>query len=260
MIKFENGKHFSYYMIGEFHSSGEWIHPKRSIKSFEVILVLEGTVYIAEEKREYILKKNQLLLLEPFKEHYGYKTVSEPTAFYWFHFFTDLEIPLKSYTGADIYEIKQLLKRLLHITNTPTYSTAAADSAGYLIFEELIRLSAEENSSNQDLAVRITEYIRNQIKSGVSVSDIARHFGYNADYIGKYFKKIHGVRLKEYLAIQRIKLAKDLLLTTDMSVKQISGELGYNEENLFIKFFTYHEKISPAAFKSKYCNTYINNK
>ena len=260
MIKFENGKHFSYYMIGEFHSSGEWIHPKRSIKSFEVILVLEGTVYIAEEDQEYILQKNQLLLLEPFKEHYGYKTVSEPTAFYWFHFFTDLEIPLKSYTGADIYEIKQLLKRLLHITNTPTYSTAAADSAGYLIFEELIRLSAEENSSNQDLAVRITEYIRNQIKSGVSVSDIARHFGYNADYIGKYFKKIHGVRLKEYLAIQRIKLAKDLLLTTDMSVKQISGELGYNEENLFIKFFTYHEKISPAAFKSKYCNTYINNK
>ena len=260
MIKFENGKYFSYDMIGEFHSSGEWIHPKRSIKSFEVILVLEGTVYIAEEKREYILKKNQLLLLEPFKEHYGYKTVSEPTAFYWFHFFTDLEIPLKSYTGADIYEIKQLLKRLLHITNTPTYSTAAADSAGYLIFEELIRLSAEENSSNQDLAVRISEYIRNQIKSGVTVSDIARHFGYNADYIGKYFKKIHGVRLKEYLAIQRIKLAKDLLLTTDMSVKQISGELGYNEENLFIKFFTYHEKISPAAFKAQYCNTHINNK
>lgn len=39
-----------------------------------------------------------------------------------------------------------------------------------------------------------------------------------------------------------MKLAKDFLLTTDMSVKQISRELGYSEENLFIKFFTYHEK------------------
>lgn len=48
-----------------------------------------------------------------------------------------------------------------------------------------------------------------------------------------------------------MKLAKDFLLTTDMSVKQISRELGYSEENLFIKFFTYHEKISPAAFKAK---------
>ena len=110
------------------------------------------------------------------------------------------------------------------------------------------------------MASQITEYIRNNKKRGITVSDIARHFGYNADYIGKYFKKIHGIGLKEYLAVQRIKLAKDFLLTTDMSVKQISSELGYNEENLFIKFFTYHEKISPAAFKAKYCNTHINNK
>ena len=69
MIKFENGKYFSYDMIGEFHSSGEWIHPGRNIKSYEIILVLEGTVYIAEETREYILQKNQLLIVEPFKEH-----------------------------------------------------------------------------------------------------------------------------------------------------------------------------------------------
>ena len=260
MIKFENGKYFSYDMIGEFHSSGEWIHPKRRINSFEVILVLEGTVYIAEETREYALQKNQLLLLEPFKEHYGYKAVSEPTAFYWFHFFTDLKIPLKSYNGTDIYEIKQLLKKLLHISNSPIYSSAAADSAGYLVFEELIRLSLEENTSNQALVAKITEYIRNNIKNGVTVSNIADHFGYNADYIGKYFKRIHGIGLKEYLAVQKIKFAKDFLLTTDMSVKQISRELGYSEENLFIKFFTYHERISPAAFKAKYCNTHINNK
>ena len=110
------------------------------------------------------------------------------------------------------------------------------------------------------MASQITEYIRNNIKRGITVSDIARHFGYNADYIGKYFKKSNGIGLKEYLAVQRMKLAKDFLLTTDMSVKQISSELGYNEENLFIKFFTYHEKISPAAFKAKYCNTHINNK
>lgn len=259
MIKFENGKYFSYDMIGEFHSSGEWIHPGRSIKSYEVILVLEGTVYIAEEMQKYALQKNQLLILEPFKEHHGYKTVSEPTAFYWFHFFTDLKVPLKSYNGTDIYEIKQLLKKLLHISNTPIYSPAAADSAGYLILEELTRLSLEENTSNQALAARISEYIRNNIKNCITVSDIA-HFGYNADYISKYFKKNNGIGLKEYLAVQRIKLAKDLLLTTDMSVKRISRELGYSEENLFIKFFTYHEKISPAAFKAKYCNTHINNK
>lgn len=260
MINFENGKYFSYDMIGEFHSSGEWIHPKRRINSFEIIFVLNGTVYIAEEKQEYILQKNQLLVLEPYKEHYGYKKTSENISFYWFHFYTDLGIPLKTYTGTDIYEIKLLLKKLLHVINSFAYSPLAADAAGLMIFEELKRLSSKENASNQALAVQITEYIRNNIRKNITVSDIAKHFGYNTDYIGKYFKKNQGVVLKKYLSDQKIRLAEDLLFTTNMSIKQISKELGYPEENVFIKFFTYHEEITPSAFRNKYCNTHINNK
>ena len=260
MIKFESGEYFAYDMIGEFHSSGEWIHPKRIINSFEIILVLEGTVYIAEEAREYTLQKNQLLVLEPYKEHYGYKKTSKPVSFYWFHFLTDFEIPLKSYTKNDIYEIKQLLKKLLHLTNSSGYSPYAVDAAGLLVYEELKQLSSEERSSNHALAVQIEEYIRNNIKSDITISNIARHFGYNPDYIGKYFKKSRSIGLKEYLTEQRLKLAKDLLLTTNMSVKQISKELGYSEENVFIKFFTYHEITTPVAFRNKYCNTHINIK
>lgn len=190
MLRLENGKYFSYGMIGEFHSKGEWLHPRRSIESYEAILVLEGTVHIAEENREYALEKNQLLLLEPNKEHYGYRSVTEPTAFYWFHFFTDLAAPIKAYTGEEVYEIKRLFKSLLHISNTYGYSAAAADAAGYLIFEELKQLSAEQGCADTALGVKIAEYIRNHIKNGVTVSEIAEHLGYNADYLGKYFKKI----------------------------------------------------------------------
>lgn len=129
-----------------------------------------------------------------------------------------------------------------------------------LIYHELKRLSLKESLPNQALAVQIGEYIRNNIKNGITVRDIARSLGYNPDYLGKYFKKHSGTGLKEYLSAQRLKLAKDLLLTTDMSVKQIARELGYTEENVFIKFFTYHEAITPAVFRSKSSKTHINNK
>lgn len=158
MIKFDDGKYFAYDMIGEFRSSGEWIHPKRNIKSYELIFVLDGNLYIAEENTKFVVKKNEFIVLEPFKEHYGYKKVSQYTSFYWFHFFTDIQLPVKNYLGTDIYEIKQLLKRLLHISNTPFYSTAALDSAGYMVFEELKRLSADDNSSNSVLNSQNTEY------------------------------------------------------------------------------------------------------
>ena len=259
MICLGDSNTFSYDMIGEFHSRNEWIHPRRAIQSYELILVLEGTVYIAEENQKYILEKNQMILLEPFREHFGYRTVSCPTSFYWLHFFTDMAPPLKTYTGNEIYEIKQLLKKLLHITNTPGYSSAAADAAAYLIFEELRHLSLEAHDSHQILSAQISDYIRSNLKSEITISSIAQQFGYNADYVGKYFKRTHGIGLKTYIADQKIALAKSLLLTTDMNIKQIAHELGYSDENLFIKFFIYHEDETPTAFKNKYCNTHTNN-
>ena len=260
MIQFENGKYFSYDMVGEFHSLGEWIHPKRSIKSFEVILALEGTVYISEENQEYALQKNQLLVLEPFKEHYGYKTVSEPTAFYWFHFTTDRPMPLKTYRGKDYYELKQMMKRLLHITNTPGCPTGAADAQGYLIFDELDRRARAETLSEGNRISQILEYIKINGHRNLTVTELAARFHFHPDYLGRLFRQSVGVNLKSYLDQRKLQQARDLLLTTDRTVKQIASELGFSNENLFIKFFLYHEKITPTAFRSRYYNTHLNNR
>lgn len=259
MIKFENGTWFSYERIGEFHSAGSWIHPTRVIGSYEVIQVLEGTVYLREGNTEYALEPNQILLLEPGVEHGGIREVGDPTAFYWFHFRTDLPVHFKTYTGSDFYEIKQLMKRLLHITNSPGYGQAAADALGYLIFQELLLRGNREQPTNRVHVNQILEYIKVNIRRNLSVAEIAEHFNYNVDYMGKLFRKNIGIGLKEYLAEQRMNLAKDLLLTSDATVKQIGEKLGYSSENLFVKFFLYHEKISPTVFRSLYYNTHLNN-
>jgi AraC-like DNA-binding protein len=259
MIRFDNNHWFAYERIGEFHSAGSWIHPTRIISSYEVILVLEGTVYLREGNAEYALKQNQMLLLEPGTEHGGIREVTEPTAFYWFHFRTDLPVNFKTYFGPDYYDIKQLMKRLLHTTNTPGYSTGAADALSYLIFQELILRGPEEQPTNRVHVNQILEYIKVNQSRNLTVAELAEHFNYNVDYMGKLFRKNVGIGLKEYLAEERMKLAKDLLLTTDRTVKQIGEEMGYSSENLFVKFFMYHEKISPSVFRSLYYNTHLNN-
>ena len=260
MLTWDNGTHFAYDMIGEFRSCGTWIHGRRTIQSHEVILVLEGTVYIAEEGREYALEPHQLLVLEPGKEHYGYRASDAPVAFYWFHYFSDLPLPLKLYTGGDVYAVTQLLKRLLHTANARPDATAAADAIGYLVWDELNRLAAEEHHADHALDVQVTEYIRNHIDTELSVAAIAAHVGYSPDHLSKCFRRWHGVGLKEYIIHRRMQQAKNRLLTTTLSVKEIAASLGYREENRFIKFFLYHEGISPTAFRSHYCHTHINSR
>lgn len=260
MLTLDNGARFAYDMIGEFRSCDTWIHGRRTISSHEVILVLEGTVYITEGEQAYALEKNHLLVLEPGKEHFGHRASTEPVAFYWFHYFSDLPLPLKLYTGGDVYELTQLLKRLLHTTNARPDATAAADALSYLIWDELNRLAAEEHHADHALDVQITEYIRNHIDTNLSIAAIAAHMGYNPDYLGKCFRRWHGVGLKEYIANRRMQQAKNRLLTTTLSVKEIAASLGYREENRFIKFFLYHEGISPTAFRTQYCHTHINSR
>ena len=68
MITWDNGHYFSYEIIGEFRSKGTWIHPDRSIGSYELIFVLQGTLYITEEDVAYEIEENEMILLNDVKK------------------------------------------------------------------------------------------------------------------------------------------------------------------------------------------------
>lgn len=259
MLTLDDGHTFGYEMIGEFHSDGEWIHPARTINSYELIYVLRGTVAITEGGTPYELGENQMLLLRPGVLHAGTYPTQEPVAFYWFHFRTDLAVELVPNAGADPYDIKALLKRLLHIANTPLYPAAAADAAGLLILQELLHRNAAGAAAGSALANRIAEYVRIHADRPLTVAGVAQEFGYNPDHVGKLFRASFRVGLKEHIDQQRLRLARDLLLTTGLSVKEIAVRLGWRSENHFVKFFVYHEEISPARFRNRWRGTHWNN-
>lgn len=260
MINFENGGYFSYETIGEFQSDGEWIHPRRTIDSFELIFVLEGTVLITENGTNYEISKNNMIILEPFMEHFGTKMTTERVVFYWFHFKTNKPIAFKTAENRQEYDIKYLLKKLLHIANTSGYTKSSADSLGYLIYEELLQISRKKLESPSVTVNLIKEYVKNNSNRNITVKEIAQKLKYNSDYIGKLFKAETGISLKQYISERRLKLAKDYLITTDLKVKEIAEILDFWDENLFVKFFVYHEKITPSVFRKRHYNTHINNK
>ena len=256
MLRFEDGKYFAYESVGEFRSAGVWVHPTRAIKSYELILVKEGTVYIKEGETEYVLNSGDMILLSPDIIHGGYRESEMKTSFYWFHFQTDLALPFKTASSEENYDIRHFLKKLLNITNGGCFSQNTADSLGFLIFDELSKTKKQGSASVQN----IMEYIRINRNKDISVASIAQEFGYNADYVGKLFKKHTNLSLKQYISQKRLEYAKELLFTTSFTIKEIARVIGYENEKLFIKFFIYHEKITPTAYRNLYIHTHLNNK
>lgn len=65
------------------------LHPeRRHLEYFNMIFVKEGSLYIGEEGNNYVVRKDEMLVLLPNQHHYPIKPTDEITKFYWIHFYT----------------------------------------------------------------------------------------------------------------------------------------------------------------------------
>ena len=251
---FENITHIS---SGKFVSRSEWIHPDRRIDSYEVMFVLSGTVYINEDGTEYALEKNDLLILEPGKRHFGYGK-STDTSFYWGHFVGDFTLGegIKRQRITRPYDLSVLFSQLLHYS----FEGGSAEAADYLIRLILIELHSAERTDDNRRVGAVCAWIKANADIPLKVSDVARHFGYNEDYLSRLFRSAKGKSVKEYIDGARIYYIKNLLLTSAEPLHVISASCGFSEYKYFLKYFKYHTGMTPTDLRGAYSKTKENNK
>ncbi len=251
-----------YEMAGLFSSRGEWSHPCRLMSTYEYIFMTEGVAYIEEEGKQYTLKKGDLLLLEPEKQHEGFEISREKVSFFWIHFYGDVDLGrLPKYMSPECApRLLVLFRQLLHYTNLPDYPRLAADCTTRLILTELETEFAKRENPTPSLYGRICEWCRTNSDRKLTAAEVAQHFGYNKDYLNRMFVKYGGRGLKEYISDRRIELIKAKLLSDGLTLKDIARRTGFEDYKDFLKYFRYHEGITPTEFRNLYYKTHLNNK
>ena len=263
LLRFENG--------GLFSSKGNWIHGERVINSYELIIVTRGTVYIREGAKECALGVGDYILLHPDLPHGGTRVSDKPVEFYWLHFTLDSIggfppphdiirriTPLCSGTLSEPSILIQNARQLLQCSNSPEYTREISDHLMYIILDELL-VQRERETPQNAFAARIHEYIRSYAHLPLTVSGVADALGYHPDHLSRVLKNCYGFTLKQDIAAQRVIVAKQMLQTTDLTVSQISMELGFADPNLFEKFFRYHTKTTPTAFRNGLSKIHTNH-
>ena len=70
---------------GKFIAPDEnWVHISRALTDFELIVMTEGDLYIADTEGEYVIHQGEYRLMCPTSHQYGYH--SSQCTFYWTHF------------------------------------------------------------------------------------------------------------------------------------------------------------------------------
>lgn len=93
------------------------------------------------------------------------------------------------------------------------------------------------------------EYIQEHIFNTLTLEEIAKEVGYSPYHFTRIFKAHMGIPLFYYVSSLRLQKAKDLLLHTDLTIRDIALEVGHQSLGTFTTRFTQKVGISPAAFR-----------
>lgn len=112
--------------------------------------------------------------------------------------------------------------------------------------QNVLRKGAEKSSSLIETA---KEYIQVNYSKDISLDDVSRTVNISPYYFSKIFKEDTGEGFVEYLTRIRIDKAKELLTTTEYSMKEICSMVGYADPNYFSRSFKKNVGVTPTEYK-----------
>lgn len=103
---------------------------------------------------------------------------------------------------------------------------------------------------------RIQEYIHaNYSNSSLSLYMASEQVGISPSYLSRLFKQEMGASFVDYINSFRVEKAKHLLESSDIKIKDIAFQTGFNSMQNFFRIFKKHTGMSPGEYRQKHFPT-----
>lgn len=159
------------------------------------------------------------------------------------------------------HDILVYLRSILHEVNEPDeFSDIVIDNLVKTMIINAIRrtsvllsIADDEEDVNND-TIFIENYINVHYREKITLDDLASLTFMNKYYLSHIFKEHTGFAPIEYLLNKRITEAEKLLITTNLSISQISGIVGFGTASHFSQYFKKTTGYSASEYRKKYQN------
>ncbi len=139
------------------------------------------------------------------------------------------------------------LRRILAMHGPQELHSIIYDAALELC--DKVRESAAENTGNPHVE-NARHYILTHLTQEITVSDISEAAGLSSSHLSRLFRSITGRTLMEYLTDERIRAAKSLLASSDMTIPEIAALLRFCDQSHFTYIFRKKTGLTPGKYRS----------
>lgn len=111
------------------------------------------------------------------------------------------------------------------------------------------RTKGKAFEKNSERLIKVKEYIEKNLRRSPSLSEAAEFMGVHPTYLTNWFSARLGEPLVKHWNRRRIERAQRFLWNSDLSVKEIATQLGFNDTSNFSKMFQKFTRNSPSAYR-----------
>ena len=227
--------------------------------TFFLCLTQSGKGYMRHGERELSLQPGDLVILDCIEPHF-YCSRSPIWQFLWIHF--------KGYGCREFFKkicsdglfflhlentepIYKLYKQLIPLLSTHTLSDDLHISellGSFLYTIARYQLWGEEKKIPSAIEQTIT-YIHENYQRNLSVQHLAERENYSIYHFTKLFKKYTGQSPYQYILSIRLRQARQMLLSTDYSIEEVSRFNNFSSCSRFISLFTKAFGMTPLQYR-----------
>lgn len=104
-------------------------------------------------------------------------------------------------------------------------------------------------AKHSDIMYKVMQFVKANYDKKISLDDIAAHVYLSRSYLSSMFKEEMGESLFAYINRVRIEKSKILLLSNKVSLADIGGMCGFEDQSYFTKVFKSIVGVSPKKFR-----------
>ncbi len=251
------------------HADGYFfdINKGRELNEYQLLYQPEGQgIFKSAHVKEAIINAGDIFILFPGEWHTYYPLQDKGWKSYWIGFkgknmddrvragFLSPEKPIYhvGYSSGIINLYEDAYKTALEEAAYSQQTLAGIVNHLIGLMYSLERnIILNKNEEHVDMMNRARLLIRESLEDNLTIQEIAKEMGVSYSNFRKLFKEFTGIAPAMYQQDLRLQRAKELLSTSDLSIKEIAYRLKFESPDYFSSKFKIKTGVKPSEFRTR---------